>query len=620
MKFYIKKIILWLDNGYKRELGEFENNKVNIITGDPSKGKSSILEILDYCFLSSENTVVQGDDYIDRVEWFGINFFINDKTLTIARHSTNKNDYYFSSSGTIPEKSYSNAKESNIKNILHSEFSINDNVKFPFGGNFIKKNTKISHRYFMLFNTQTRDVLSHNKVLFDKQTDLKYQEALIRILDIALGVTTIENMIKNEKLKELENKRDKIENKIDFIKTKKDNFIEEKTELIEKAKALNLLENNLSFDNAMVELSNIINDINKLEIIDNSSEITNLEKKKLELKLKLSKYNKYKNQYEKYKKSLKKDIDSLKPITYLNLKMDEVLQINGLKNIFESVAKELATIKSFISNKDLPATRELNSEIEEINTNLINIDNDIENLSINEIEIDKLKSKQLMFLGELKSTLKIYNTKIEDTDYSKELKELDDQINNLKTEVLPIDRSDTLDTLSEYMQSIFKDVEFDLRGYSGYKPIFDLKDRLIKLKKIDKVIDIEDNSETIKNIGSSSNHLFLHLSFFTALHRLFINKHEPSRFIPQFLILDQPDSPFYETASDLSEEKELFMKSLKILDNHIEYFSSTLKEDFQVIVLEHIDWQEIEEENFKHYNLIEEWREGSGLIPPEVLI
>ena len=31
MKFYLKKIVLWLDNGYKRELGEFENNKVNII-------------------------------------------------------------------------------------------------------------------------------------------------------------------------------------------------------------------------------------------------------------------------------------------------------------------------------------------------------------------------------------------------------------------------------------------------------------------------------------------------------------------------------------------------------------------------------------------------------------
>lgn len=620
MKFYIKKIVLWLDNGHKRELGEFENNKVNIITGDPSKGKSSILEILDYCFLSSENTVVQGDDYIDRVEWFGINFSINNKTLTIVRHSSNINDYYFSSSGAIPDKPYSNVKEENIKNVLHSEFSINDNVKFPFGGKKIQKNTKISHRYFMLFNTQTRDVLSHNKVLFDKQTDLKYQEALIRILDIALGVTNIDNMIKNEKLKELKNKKDRIENKIDFLKTKKDNFVEEKIELIDKAKVLNLIENNLPFDNAMVSLLNIIKDINKLETIDNSSEIVSLEKRKLELKLKLSKYNKYKNQYEKYKKSLKKDIDSLKPITYLNSKMDELLQINGFKNIIESVEKELITIKKFISNKDLPAIRELNVEIKGINSELINIENDIKNLSSNEIEVDKLKSKQLMFLGELKTKLKIYKTKVEDTDYSKQLKELDTQIKNLEKEVLPTDRSDTLDTLSEYMQIIFKDVEFDLRGYSGYKPIFDFKDRLIKLKKVDEVINIDDNSETIKNIGSSSNHLFLHLAFFTALHRLFIKKLEPSQFIPQFLILDQPDSPFYETASDSSEEKELFMKSLNILDNHIEYFQNELQEDFQIIVLEHIEWKEIENKKFKHYKLIEEWREGSGLIPPEILV
>ena len=620
MKFYIKKIVLWLDNGYKRELGEFENNKVNIITGDPSKGKSSILEILDYCFLSSENTVVQGDDYIDRVEWFGINFCINNKTLTIARHSSKINDYYFSSSGDIPDNLYPNAKEENIKNVLHTEFSINDNVKFPFGGKKIQKNTKISHRYFMLFNTQTRDVLSHNKVLFDKQTDLKYQEALIRILDIALGVTNIENMIKNEKLKELENKKDRIESKIDFLKTKKDNFEEEKTEFVNKAKALNLIDNNLTVDDAMIELSNIIKDINNLETIDNSSKIAILEKRKLELRLKLSKYNKYKNQYEKYKKSLKKDIDSLKPIAYLNLKMDELLQVNGLKNIIESIEKELISIKDFISNKDLPAIRELDSEIEEINTDLVSVENDIKNLSSSEIELDKLKNKQLMFLGELKSTLKIYNTKIENTDYSKDLKELDNQIKNLKKEVITIDRSDTLDTLSEYMQSIFKDVKFNLRGYSGYKPIFDFKDRLIKLKKVDKVIDIDDDSETIKNIGSSSNHLFLHLAFFTALHRLFIKKLEPSKFIPQFLILDQPDSPFYETASDSSEEKELFMKSLNILDNHIEYFKNELKEDFQIIVLEHIEWKEIENEGFKHYKLIEEWREGSGLIPPEKLL
>ena len=87
--------------------------------------------------------------------------------------------------------------------------------------------------------------------------------------------------------------------------------------------------------------------------------------------------------------------------------MDEILQLNGFKNIVESVEQELINIKNFVSNKELPAIRELDLEIKEINANLISIEKNIENLSSREIELDKLKSKQLMFLGELKSILKI---------------------------------------------------------------------------------------------------------------------------------------------------------------------------------------------------------------------
>ena len=49
MKFYYKKLILWMKNGNVREV-KFEPNKVNIITGGSETGKSSILAIIDYCF------------------------------------------------------------------------------------------------------------------------------------------------------------------------------------------------------------------------------------------------------------------------------------------------------------------------------------------------------------------------------------------------------------------------------------------------------------------------------------------------------------------------------------------------------------------------------------------
>lgn len=50
MKFHIKKLILWLNNGETRII-KFKKNKVNVISGSSHTGKSVILEIFDYCFL-----------------------------------------------------------------------------------------------------------------------------------------------------------------------------------------------------------------------------------------------------------------------------------------------------------------------------------------------------------------------------------------------------------------------------------------------------------------------------------------------------------------------------------------------------------------------------------------
>jgi predicted ATP-binding protein involved in virulence len=49
MKFHINKVVLWLKNGKVREI-TFKPNKVNVITGDSSTGKTEILNIVDYCF------------------------------------------------------------------------------------------------------------------------------------------------------------------------------------------------------------------------------------------------------------------------------------------------------------------------------------------------------------------------------------------------------------------------------------------------------------------------------------------------------------------------------------------------------------------------------------------
>ncbi|MGL6603420.1 hypothetical protein ACSZN2_17895 [Aeromonas hydrophila] len=80
----LENIILWQRDGSIRNL-EFKKNKVNVITGDPGKGKSSILFIVDYCLLSSSSKGISKTNIDSNVYWYGIRINILGTTVTIAR-------------------------------------------------------------------------------------------------------------------------------------------------------------------------------------------------------------------------------------------------------------------------------------------------------------------------------------------------------------------------------------------------------------------------------------------------------------------------------------------------------------------------------------------------------
>ena len=105
MKFYFNKIILWLDGNIKREL-EFVPDKVNVISGGSSTGKSAILQIIDYCLFASKSKIPESV-INENALWYGINITINEKIYTICRKALSQgassNDYCFSSLGVIPD-------------------------------------------------------------------------------------------------------------------------------------------------------------------------------------------------------------------------------------------------------------------------------------------------------------------------------------------------------------------------------------------------------------------------------------------------------------------------------------------------------------------------------------
>ena len=610
MNFNINKIVLWLKNGKIREI-EFKPNKVNLITGGSHTGKSAILEIVDYCFFSSKSRISE-DTINENILWYGINISVNDKNYTIARESLSEgkvsNNYYFSSFGEIPLIVISNNSENAIKSILETEFKIDRDAKFPtnFGSNYIKAGTKISLRYFLMFNTISGNIIENDEgIFFDKQNDTRYKEALPRIFDLAVGIETVENILKREKKAELENQLAKLKRKNNAISSKTSDFNQEHVEILQKAKEHNVIREDAKVDEVIVELNKAIQGFeNKF--------ITNSDKEKLEslfytLQRKIRNLKQFSSEYNKYKSSIKNLDDSLKPIEFLTEKDSEIIKTSIFEQLVTSYTKDLTSIRKSYSN-NTPIDRQVNDNVKDLEKELEIIKSKLD-LFPKENKSFESEREKYFFLGQMQSKLEIFSSESSHIVIS-----YDEQIGVLEAEIEQLiilnteeKRELTIKLTEEIIIEYIKESDKALANYSTYQPVFDYKNKSLLLRK--------PKTSHIENVGSSSNHMFLHLFFSLAMHEVIFQNKSP--FVAPFLIIDQPSRPYYGTngkrkTDDPESDEYKIKKAFELLNRFIETRKSN-NGNFQMIVLEHIPIDTVS--NLKNIHIVEEFFDGNALIP-----
>ena len=83
MKFHIEKIYLWFGPDEKRCIS-FENNKVNVVRGNSSRGKSNLFAIIDYCLMSDKPNIVEPVINECTIA-YGMEFVLNDTYYAVSR-------------------------------------------------------------------------------------------------------------------------------------------------------------------------------------------------------------------------------------------------------------------------------------------------------------------------------------------------------------------------------------------------------------------------------------------------------------------------------------------------------------------------------------------------------
>ena len=142
-----------------------------------------------------------------------------------------------------------------------------------------------------------------------------------------------------------------------------------------------------------------------------------------------------------------------------------------------------------------------------------------------------------------------------------------------------------------------------METYANYIPILNYKEKKLELMnpKIAKISRV---------VGSSSNYVFLHLFFILALHEVIIA--QKIKYIPSYIILDQPSRPYYDNENDDFKDKEKITVAMQLLNDYIDLIANEHEEEFQLIVFEHIPkeiWSEMD-----NFYLVEEFINENKLI------
>lgn len=621
MKFIIHEIKLWFkgSNNISKSY-ELLPNKVNVVTGDATTGKTSFWSIIDYCLMANKTNIANSIN--EKVAWYGIRFTINENEISIARKATQKetvsSEVYFGY-GVLPSSPLANIEIAQVKSILDKEFGITDELRFPYGKDLGKVPFNLSYRHFLLFNSLTENIIGTSNTYFDTSFYGKeeYDKVLTHIFDLVIGVNNMENSKAKERIKKIDDEIKKIYSREKRKNQTEKAFAKGIYALIEKLKEHKLIEYSSeinSLDDAIQTIKELI--ANSKKTANNSmlfEEIDRLSKRRLEINMQLSAFDRYKKEYESYKRNLEKSADSLKPIEYLNKNLsDQLIESYETKTFIDSLECSLKSIQRELSKQQLKPLR-TTIDVESLQKELSDIESRINKLNSIQ-QVYRTEGEKYIIIGEVKNA---YESLLKKEDFKPIdgvlLNQLNDEKANLEHNLKNIDE------VKYVMKNLLN--KCIQRNYNRLESLPAYKNSHTQFNDIDMILQLVPEGQLfpLENVGSKSNYMFMHLCFYLGLHEHMINVGQVH--VPQFLFIDQPSIPYYTGSSNEktgNDDKKKLLDAFSLIDSFISYIITEKKTTFQIFMVEHAPKEYWNENKLLNFHTVDEFINGDGLIPSDI--
>ena len=185
MSLQLRSISIYSHEGERRDV-EFKLSSLNIVTGASKTGKSSLLDIVDYCWGRAECTVAEGE-IRKSVSWFALHLDHDGEGILLARRNPGpagraSDDTFFARGVEIlPATSaefQKNITAEGLKTQLSTILGISENLHVPEQGS-TRLPLEASSRHAILFSLQGQDEIANRRLLFHRQGE-QFMPAAIR--------------------------------------------------------------------------------------------------------------------------------------------------------------------------------------------------------------------------------------------------------------------------------------------------------------------------------------------------------------------------------------------------------------------------------------------------------
>lgn len=618
MNLYIASIKMWF-KGFRKDSHKtvtyyFEPDKINVITGDSSTGKSSLLNIIDY--LLSDNPTIVENVINENVEFYGMKIFIDGNSYVIIRKAPKigigSQDVYFEKTEDYPEPYNKTHNVGEVYAAFNRILEIPEHIQ-----KIGRTNATLTFRHFLPFNYLTEDIISSANVYFDIPFFISrsYDVFLDFALEYVNGIRCRDEKGITAEIETTKKELNKYQQKHLKIQEDVRKYKEELGKIFDEAIGLNLIpiDNLFLQEDANEMLKYVQRSISAYDKLikdeEDTNKLGNLRKKRYELQNKVSLYRSLMGEMDKQKSLGSRVEDSLRPISYIRENIDEVISSPDTLELLDVLENQLQQIKKVKQNPPvLPSDyikryEELKQELEDCNNEITRLSSLRKTIGdpvwLNRALRIKYRLKDLK-----KPAIDSYQFAVEQKIVSK-IESLETSLKQIR--LLP---HDIKDVLGKYINQYFHSKNGMVGSYPDTSMVYDDSERRISLLK-------EGAEFPVRNIGSKSNYMFLHLCLFLGLHKsIMANK---SQQVGSFLFIDQPSIPYYADKGTLdNDDKKQLMKAFCLLNDFMKECIVDEDGNFQIILIEHADesyWDNLE---FFHTVAKFSKSENGGLIPKNI--